>query len=60
LKGGCVQHGKIPCSDLLEINPLPSFGPESSFGIHAQLLGGSLDAVLADVLGAGLQRLGLR
>jgi D-alanine-D-alanine ligase len=44
----------------LEINPLPSFGPESSFGIHAQLLGGSLDAVLADVLGAGLQRLGLR
>ena len=43
----------------LEINPLPSFGPESSFGIHAELLGRSLEELLAQTLGAGLRRLGI-
>lgn len=43
----------------LEINPLPSFGPEGSFGIHAELLGRSLEDLLAQTLGAGLQRLGI-
>ncbi len=43
----------------LEINPLPSFGPESSFGVHAELLGGSLEELLARTLGAGLRRLGI-
>lgn len=43
----------------LEINPLPSFGPESSFGIHAELLGRPLEALLAQTLAAGLQRLGI-
>ncbi len=43
----------------LEINPLPSFGPESSFGIHAELLGRSLEELLAQTLGVGLRRLGI-
>ncbi len=43
----------------LEINPLPSFGPESSFGIHAQLSGRPLEELLADVVGGALQRLGI-
>ena len=43
----------------LEINPLPSFGPHGSFGTHAELLGRSVDDLLAEVLAAGLQRLGL-
>lgn len=43
----------------LEINPLPSFGPDGSFGVHAELLGRPLEDLLADVLGAGLRRLGI-
>jgi len=43
----------------LEINPLPTFAPEGSFGIHAELLGRPLDDLLAEVLGEGLRRLGL-
>jgi D-alanine-D-alanine ligase len=44
----------------LEINPLPSFAPEGSFGVHAELLGRPLDDLLAEVLAGGLRRLGLR
>jgi D-alanine-D-alanine ligase len=43
----------------LEINPLPSFAPDGSFGVHAELLGRPLEDLLADVLGAGLRRLGI-
>ena len=43
----------------LEINPLPTFDPGGSFGILAELEGRPVEALLADVLGAGLRRLGL-
>jgi D-alanine-D-alanine ligase len=43
----------------LEINPLPTFSPEGSFGIAAELAGRPLEALLAEVLAAGLARLGL-
>jgi D-alanine-D-alanine ligase len=43
----------------LEMNPLPTFAPEGTFGILAELEGRRLDALLADVLAAGLRRLGL-
>lgn len=43
----------------LEMNPLPTFHPDGSFGILAELEGRPLDALLADLLGAGLRRLGL-
>lgn len=52
----CDEAGR-PC--FLEINPLPSFAPEGSFGVHAALLGRPLDDLLAEVLGAGLRRLGI-
>lgn len=51
----CDDDGR-PC--FLEINPLPTFAPEGSFGIHAELLGRPLDDLLAEVLGEGLRRLG--
>jgi D-alanine-D-alanine ligase len=43
----------------LEINPLPTFAPDGSFGIHAELLGRPLEALLGEAIGAGLRRLGL-
>jgi D-alanine-D-alanine ligase len=43
----------------LEINPLPTFAPDGSFGILAELLGVPYPALLADVLAHGLRRLGL-
>lgn len=43
----------------LEINPLPTFAPEGSFGIHAELLGRPFEELLAEVLTEGLRRLGL-
>jgi D-alanine-D-alanine ligase len=43
----------------LEINPLPTFAPDGSFGILAELEGRPLAALLAEVLAAGLVRLGL-
>jgi D-alanine-D-alanine ligase len=43
----------------LEINPLPTFAPDGSFGILAELAGLPLETLLADVLGEALQRLGL-
>lgn len=44
----------------LEMNPLPTFDPEGSFGILAELEGRPAHELVADVLAAGLQRLGLR
>jgi D-alanine-D-alanine ligase len=43
----------------LEMNPLPTFAPDGSFGIIAELLGRPLDDLLAEILGAALARLGL-
>ena len=43
----------------LEMNPLPTFAPDGSFGIIAELLGRPLDDLLAEVLGEALRRLGL-
>jgi D-alanine-D-alanine ligase len=43
----------------LEINPLPTFAVDGSFGIAAELLGRPLEALLAEILGAALARLGL-
>jgi D-alanine-D-alanine ligase len=43
----------------LEMNPLPTFSPEGSFGILAELLGRSLCDLLAEVVQGGLARLGL-
>jgi D-alanine-D-alanine ligase len=43
----------------LEINPLPTFAPDGSFGILAELEGRSLEDLLAEVLREGLVRLGL-
>jgi D-alanine-D-alanine ligase len=43
----------------LEMNPLPTFAPDASFGILAELEGRPLEDLLADVLRGGLERLGL-
>jgi len=43
----------------LEINPLPTFAPDGSFGILAELEGRPLEELLAEVLASGLARLGL-
>ena len=43
----------------LEINPLPTFAANGSFGILAELEGRSADALLADVIAGALERLGL-
>lgn len=43
----------------LEINPLPTFAPDGSFGVHAALLGRPFEDLLAEVLNEGLRRLGL-
>jgi D-alanine-D-alanine ligase len=43
----------------LEINPLPTFAPDGSFGILAELMGRPLDDLLAEVLEEGLARLGV-
>jgi len=43
----------------LELNPLPTFAPDGSFGILAELLGTPHEALLAEALHAGLVRLGL-
>jgi hypothetical protein len=41
------------------MNPLPSFAADASFGILAELEGRSAQSLIADVLGLGLERLGL-
>jgi D-alanine-D-alanine ligase len=43
----------------LEMNPLPTFAPEGSFGILAELAGRPFDDLLAEVVRGGLERLGL-
>lgn len=43
----------------LELNPLPTFAPDGSFGILAELEGRELADLLAEVLAGGLRRLGL-
>lgn len=43
----------------LEVNTLPTFAPDGSFAILAELMGLSYETWLAEVLLAGLQRLGL-
>lgn len=43
----------------LEMNPLPTFAPDGSFGVLAELLARPLDDLLAEVLAAGLARLRL-
>jgi D-alanine-D-alanine ligase len=43
----------------LELNPLPTFARDGSFGILAELLGRSLEQLLAEVIALGLARLGL-
>jgi D-alanine-D-alanine ligase len=43
----------------LEINPLPTFAEGGSFGILAELEGRPVEALVADVIRAGLVRLGL-
>jgi D-alanine-D-alanine ligase len=42
----------------LEINPLPTFAPDGTFAILAELLGMSYPAFLAEVLGGALRRIG--
>ena len=41
----------------LEINPLPTFAPDGTFAILAELVGKTYPAFLADVLARGLRRL---
>ncbi len=43
----------------LEINPLPTFAPDGTFGILAELEGCSLSEMLGRCISAGLERLGL-
>jgi len=43
----------------LEMNPLPTFARDGSFGILAELEGRPLEALLADVLGPALARVGV-
>jgi len=43
----------------LEMNPLPTFAPDGTFGVLAELEGRPLDALLADVIRGGLERLGV-
>ncbi|MEM8485529.1 MAG: D-alanine--D-alanine ligase [Bacteroidota bacterium] len=43
----------------LEINPLPTFAPDGTFAILAELMGQSYPTFLANVLERGLKRLGM-
>lgn len=43
----------------LEINPLPTFAPDGTFAILAELMGLSYDDFLADTLLKGFQRVGI-
>lgn len=44
----------------LEVNPLPTFAPDDTFAIIAELMNRSYEDLLADVLARGLRRLGVR
>ena len=52
LDGGGRPH-------FLEMNPLPTFAPDGSFGILAELEGRPLAELVAEIIEAGLRRLGL-
>ena len=60
-----AYYGVPPAHDaagrpvFLEINPLPTFAPDGSFGILAELAGTTYEALVGDVLARGLARLGL-
>ena len=63
---GCLDFARadLKCDaagrpHFLEINPLPTFAPDGSFGVTAELLGRPLDDLLAEVLAVGLRRLGV-
>jgi D-alanine-D-alanine ligase len=43
----------------LEINPLPTFAPDGSFAILAELAGRAPEDLIAEILGEALERLGL-
>jgi D-alanine-D-alanine ligase len=43
----------------LEINPLPTFAPDGSFGILAELAGTTYEALVGETIEQGLRRLGL-
>ena len=43
----------------LELNPLPTFAPDGTFGILAELAGSPYAAFVGGILGVGLERLGL-
>jgi D-alanine-D-alanine ligase len=44
----------------LEINPLPTFARDGSFGVLAEILGRPCETLVEEALAAGLRRLGLR
>jgi D-alanine-D-alanine ligase len=46
-------------AQFLEMNPLPTFAPDGSFGILAELEGRPLEELLAEIIADGLCRLGL-
>lgn len=63
---GCRDMARIDCRVddhgelwFLEINPLPSFDPEGSFGLLAESLGTTYQAMVGAVMHAALVRLGL-
>jgi len=43
----------------LEMNPLPTFAPDGSFAVAAELAGRPFEELLAEILEGGLRRLGL-
>jgi len=47
----------VPC--FLEINPLPTFAPDGSFGVLAEIEGRRPEELVAEVIAAGLRRLGI-
>jgi D-alanine-D-alanine ligase len=72
-RAALVIHDALECRDFsrsdfrvsadgrvwfLEINPLPTFAPDGTFAILAELAGQDYAAFLADVLARGLGRLG--
>ncbi len=44
----------------IEINPLPTFAPDGTFAVVAELLGRPYPVFLAEILAAGLNRIGRR
>jgi D-alanine-D-alanine ligase len=64
---GCLDYARVDFRVdragqpwFLEINPLPTFDPEGTFAIVAELLGRPYEEFLADVIRRGLERRGVR